>query len=137
MARDKYHSLVRGLLEEEGWVITHDPLYVKTALGKVEVDLGAERLIGAERQGKKIAVEIKSFIGHSKLQDLYKALGQFIFYLPALKRQEPDRDLYLAIPQTAYDFFFQDPIAEEIIATNQLKLIVYHIRQSKIISWTR
>ncbi len=137
MARDKYHSLVRELLEQEGWTITHDPLYVKTALGKVEVDLGAEKLIGAEKEGEKIAVEIKSFIGRSKLQDLYKALGQFIFYLPALKRQEPDRELYLAIPQAAYKFFFRDSIAEEIITTNQLKFVVYDIDDSKITLWTK
>jgi len=42
-------------------------------------------LIGAEKQGRKIAVEVKSFIGHSKLHDLYKALGQYVFYIIELK----------------------------------------------------
>lgn len=40
MAKDKYHGLIRQLLEEDGWIITHDPLYVKTGLGIVEVELG-------------------------------------------------------------------------------------------------
>ncbi len=136
MAKDKYHELIKQLLEEDGWVITHDPLYVRTGLGTVEIDLGAEKLIGAEKEGNKIAVEVKSFIGHSKLHDLYKALGQFVFYLPALKRQEPNRILYLAIPQTAYDFFFSDHIAEEIVSTNQLKFVVYDKTDHKIILWT-
>ena len=95
---------MKQLLENEGWNITHDPLFIRTGLGRLEIDLGAEKLIAAEKEGKKIAVEIKSFIGHSKLHDLYKALGQFTFYQPALHRQEPDRLLYLAIPESAYEF---------------------------------
>ncbi|MEM6699575.1 MAG: element excision factor XisH family protein, partial [Bacteroidota bacterium] len=50
MARDKYHNLVKRLLIESNWNVTDDPLYVKTALGKLEVDLGAEKLIGAEKE---------------------------------------------------------------------------------------
>ncbi len=116
-------------------MITHDPLVVKTALGNVEIDLGAEKLIGAEKQGRKIAVEVKSFIGHSKLHDLYKALGQYVFYQPALRRQEFDRKLYLAIPQTAYEFFFRDPLAIEISDAHDLKFLVYNKKSQKIILW--
>lgn len=136
MARDRYHDLIRHLLEKEGWSITHDPLYVRTALAKLEIDLGAEKLIGAEKEGKKIAVEVKSFVGHSKMQDLYQALGQYGYYLPALRRQEPDRVLYLAIPQIAYEFFFQDPIAEEIVDTHKLKFLVYSKRTESLVTWT-
>ncbi|MEM7658817.1 MAG: element excision factor XisH family protein [Bacteroidota bacterium] len=88
---------MKALLEADGWEVTHDPLFVKTALATVEIDLGAEKVLGAEKGGNKIAVEVKSFIGHSKLQDLYKALGQYGYYLPALRRQEPDRKLIIFI----------------------------------------
>ena len=44
---------------------------------RVEIDLGAERLIGAEKLGKKIAVEVKSFLSASALSDFHTALGQF------------------------------------------------------------
>lgn len=94
MARDLDHELVVQLLEAEGWIITDDPYYVATGLGRVEIDLGAERLLAAEKGEEKIAVEIKSFVGHSKLQDLYKALGQFVFYLPVLKRQDPIENFF-------------------------------------------
>ena len=63
MARDKYHNVVRRALEKDGWTITHDPLRYKIGSRKIEVDLGAEQLIGAEKGTEKIAVEIKSFIG--------------------------------------------------------------------------
>lgn len=35
------------------------------------------------------------------------ALGQFINYRGALRREEPSRVLYLAIPLTTYNTFFQ------------------------------
>lgn len=136
MARDTYHQLVVSILEKDGWSITHDPLLVKTALANVEIDLGAQKLVGALKNNKKIAVEIKSFIGNSKLQDLYQALGQYGFYYSALRRQEPDRVLYLAVPLHAYDFFFKDPIAEEIVQNMNLRFLVYSKNTESIISWT-
>jgi len=54
MARDKYHDLIRRLLEEDGWEITHDPLFIKTLISKLEVDLGAEKLIVFSVQTEKI-----------------------------------------------------------------------------------
>ena len=45
------------------------------------VDLGAEKLIAAEKENQKIAVEIKSFIGNSQVADLEQALGKYILYL--------------------------------------------------------
>ena len=40
------------------------------------VDLGAERLIVAEKAEQRIAVEIKSCVGDSEIDDLEKAIGQ-------------------------------------------------------------
>ena len=62
-AKDVFHEAVKRALEKEGWRITHDPLQVKFEQIKVVIDLGAEELIGAERGGREIAVEIKSFLG--------------------------------------------------------------------------
>lgn len=42
------------------------------------VDLGAEQLVAVERDGLKIAVEIKSFVGPSEIEDLKNALGQYV-----------------------------------------------------------
>lgn len=57
MAKDKYHQLVKNALITEGWIITDDPLYIPTFKRTVQIDLGAERLIGAEKANLKIAVE--------------------------------------------------------------------------------
>ena len=42
---------------------THDPLRLKWGVKDMYVDLGAEQLVTAEKAGRKIAVEIKSFVG--------------------------------------------------------------------------
>ena len=110
MAKDRYHYIVRQALEDEGWVITDDPLIVETLKRDLEVDLGAERLIAAEKGKEKIAVEIKSFLGLSQIHELYKALGQFNYYSIALEEQEPDRILYLAIPFAVYENIFKEPL---------------------------
>jgi hypothetical protein len=59
------------------------------------VDLGAERLIAAEKDATKIAVEIKTFLSPSPVSDLEKALGQFGIYEEVLQVVQPERLLYL------------------------------------------
>ncbi|MEM0994955.1 MAG: element excision factor XisH family protein [Bacteroidota bacterium] len=57
------------------------------------MDLGAE-FIGAEKEGEKIAVEIKSFIGKSEITDFYEALGKFRYYKYVLDQNMPERILF-------------------------------------------
>lgn len=65
----------------------HDPLRIRLARGRnLFVDLGAERLLAAERGTEKIAVEVKSFTSPSDMKDLEQAVGQFILYARLLKR---------------------------------------------------
>jgi hypothetical protein len=106
MAKDKYHEQVRLALEKDGWTITDDPYQLLMGTRRTYVDLGAERLlIGAERGKEKIAVEIKTFMGGSDLQDFDQAVGQFLRYRSALQKEEPDRKLYLAMPFVFYERF--------------------------------
>lgn len=49
------------------------------------IDLGAERLIAAEKQGEKIAIEVKTFSRPSAISEFYTALGQFLSYQFALE----------------------------------------------------
>jgi hypothetical protein len=85
-AKDYFHDHVCTALEKDGWTITDDPLTVKWLGTTLQVDIGAERIVAAEKEGRKIAVEIKSFLRASKLEDLKDAIGQFIIYRSALKR---------------------------------------------------
>ena len=95
-ALDTYHHAVRNALIKDGWTITADPLTLSVGTDRVFIDLAAERVIAAQRGVRKIAVEIKTFASASKIADLENALGQYVLYRMALRRVEPDRELYLA-----------------------------------------
>ena len=101
----------------------------------MEIDLGAEKVIAAERGEEKIAVEIKSFIGTSAISDFHTALGQFLNYRIMLEVNEPDRLLYLAVPLETYKTFFQSRFAQVVSERHQLKLIVYEPITEEIVQW--
>ena len=61
--RDIYHDVVKNALIKDGWTITHDPLILPYGGRNLYVDLGAEVPIGAEKDDRRIAVEVKSFSG--------------------------------------------------------------------------
>ena len=65
-AKDRYRDCVKNALIKDGWVITHDPLRLPWGKKDMYVDLGAETLLAAEKDQRRIAVEIKSFVGKSE-----------------------------------------------------------------------
>jgi hypothetical protein len=133
--RDLFHDVVKQSLIEEGWTITHDPLFISFGGVPMYVDLGAEKIIAAEREGKKIAVEIKSFMSSSLLYEFHTALGQYLDYRVALDEQETKRDLYLAVPLDAYEAFFLLPFTQEVMRRYNLKLIIYDTDKEVIVKW--
>ena len=135
MAKDRYHQLVKKALQEIGWVITSDPFYIPTLKRRLEVDLGAERLVAAEKDNQKIAIEIKSFIGLSEIHEFYKALGQFNYYQLALEDYQVDRILYLAVPSDIYDTLFTEPLTLKAIERYHIKIIVYNVKNEIIEKW--
>jgi len=133
--RDLYHLTVRNALIADGWTITHDPYTLPAGTQNVFVDLGAERLLAAERGTERIAVEIKGFIGRSSATDLEQALGQYLLYRGLLLRQEPERVLYLAVSQSAYDTVFVSVIGQVALQDYHLKVIVCDMEQGTISQW--
>lgn len=79
-AKDIYHEIVKQALIKNDWTITDDPLRLTIGGRSLYVDLGAEKLIAAQKGNQKIAVEIKSFLSLSPIKDLENALGQYILY---------------------------------------------------------
>lgn len=134
-AKDIFHNAVKLALQKEGWSITHDPLTVRFGKDKFSIDLGAEKLLAAERGNEKIAVEIKSFLGESELFDYHAALGQFLNYRLALKLREPERSLFLAVPVPTYRSLFSREFAQASVREYQVKLIVYDPINEVIIQW--
>ena len=134
-AKDIYHDLVKTALQKEGWTITHDPYRLSSGGTELFIDLGAEKLIAAEKEGTKIAVEIKSFLSASKIADFYNALGQFLTYKIGLEAEEPERILYLAIPRAVNDELFSLKLIETAVKQYQIRSIVYEIKTGVITKW--
>lgn len=134
-AKDKFHEAVKTGLQRDGWSITADPLYVEFGGVDMYVDLAAEKVIAAEKNGRKIAVEVKSFVAPSLISEFHTALGQFINYRMALQAREPDRQLYLAVPEDTYWAFFTLPFTQAVIAQQRAKVLVYDAEQEVIVQW--
>ena len=133
-AKDKFHEEVKQALISEQWIVT-ESFQLNFGGNRFEIDFAAERLIFADRGLEKIAIEVKSFLNPSPMTDFHAAVGQFLNYQIVLKRQEPDRLLYLAIPAEAYKNFFQSEFAQVAIEDHGLRLIVYNPVQEVIDQW--
>ena len=105
-ARDIYHDTVKRALQNDGWTITHDPFPLQIGKKRLSVDLGAERLISAEKGIQKIVVEVKSFVGQSDVRDLEQALGQYVLYRQIISEMKIERSLYLAVSQPTFNSVF-------------------------------
>lgn len=88
------------------------------------MDIAAEKSIAAEKQGRKILVEVKSFLGKSFVNDLEQAVGQYIVYRDILVEKKLDFQLYLAITKGIYKSYFQRNLTQMIINRNQVNLLV-------------
>lgn len=135
--RDDFHFVVRRALEKEGWRITHDPLPLAYEDMPLQADLGAERTFAAEKAGQKIAVEVKDFAGASAANELQKLVGQMQFYQAALDDQEPDRELFLAISQEAWDRLFQRLSFQRAVRQNAIKLVIFDEQTEVILQWIK
>ena len=133
-AKDIYHDAVRNALVKDGWTITDDPLHLVWGKTNFYVDLGAERILAAEKQGRRIAVEVKSFVGDSEMDDMEKALGQFMLYHSIMRRKDPDRTLFLAIPKNAAEIF-DEPVGRLLLEDYEIQVIVFDPDKQEIIQW--
>ena len=134
-AKDVFHDPVKRSLEKDGWTITDENLFIKIDTVEFYIDLIAERILAAEKAGQKIAVEVKSFLGGSIISEFHTALGQFLNYRSALRKQQPDRVLYLAVSFDVYEDFFAGSFIQEIIAEHQVKLVVFSQNKEEIVLW--
>jgi hypothetical protein len=134
-ARDSIHDAVKNALEKDGWTITHDPLSMPVSKTQLLVDLAAERFVNAERGNSKIAVEIKTLSGRSPIFLLENALGQYLLYLVTLKRRDPERVPYLAIPSEDYHLHFHREPAVFLLEDEMVNLIVIDTEREEIETW--
>jgi XisH protein len=134
-AKDRYHDTVKTALIKDQWTVDDKAFKLEVGKRDLFVDLGAEKLLIAQRATRKIAVEVKSFIGASPVNDLEQALGQYLLYEKIMQREHPDRILYLAVRETVYTSFFQEEIVQIFLETGSPKLLIFDEIQEEIVQW--
>ncbi|MCP4399161.1 MAG: fatty-acid synthase [bacterium] len=132
---DIYHDSVRRALERDDWNITHDPFTLKFGRKTLYADLGAERLIAADKGMTKIVVEVRSFLGPSDIHDLQGAFGQYMMYEDILQEQGSGRVLYLAVSETTFNGIFSTDIGQLLMSRHPLRLIVFDEESEVIRQW--
>ena len=138
MARDLFHNIVRASLENDNWRISQDPYRLPLSARTLEIDLGAEQIIAAENGVEKIAVEVKIFLKDSFIYEFYSVLGQYLVYQEFLSRQEPDRQLYLAVSDEVYKLrFVNDKDVLHICRKYELKMLIFNKLDFVIESWIK
>jgi hypothetical protein len=134
-AKDIYHDTVKRALQKDGWIITHDPFPLQIGKKRLSADLGAERLISAERGLQGIVVEVKSFVGQSDVKDLEQALGQYVLYRQILNEMGVERSLYLAVSQSTFNSVFTIELGQVLLKNQVVKLIVFDDESEAIVQW--
>lgn len=135
MAKDIIHEPVKTAIEKAGWKITNDQYTVQFAEFTMYADLAAERVIAAQRGNDKIAIEIKSFVKRSAVQDVRDALGQYLMYRAYLTKIEPDRKLYVATSTRAYRDIFSLKAVQFLVQQFVIAIIVVDIEQKEVVLW--
>lgn len=101
------------------------------------VDLGAEQLLGADKDDQFIAVEIKSFVGASNIADLEKALGQYALYRAVLTERDPQRQLYVAVPQAIIYDIFEEPLGQLLLSKQIVQVLGFDPDTEEVTQWLR
>lgn len=135
-AKNLFHDAVVHSLQADGWNVTDDPLVIAYGGRNLFVDLGAEQsTIGAEREGRQIAVEIQTFGGSSPIHDLQQAVGQIEIYRSVLEVSDPQRVLYLAVSRDVFDGIFSEPLGQLLRSSLKLKFLVFDKLLERIVQW--
>lgn len=133
--RDIYHDAVKRALEKDDWTITHDPFRLDIGEKSLSADLGAERLICADKGMRKIVVEIKSFVGPSDVRDFEQAIGQYVVYLRILRKSGSDRLLYLAVTQDTFDRIFAIELGQLFLEDQFVRVLTFDEDSEVITQW--
>ena len=131
---DSCHEQVVNALKKAGWDVASQAMFVRTPEVSVFIDIEALRNNGHLQQ--IVIIEVKCFTNeNSDLNELYRAIGQYIIYRTALHERTMDFPLYLAIPTSVYERLFKTKIVTASAREIQMKLIVVDIDREEIVTW--
>ena len=134
-AKDALHFQVRNAFLKDGWAITDDPFLIDYKDVLLKADIGAEKVFAAERNERKIVVEVKVFSGVSFFNDFHRATGQYCNYRVLLSETNPDREIWLAVPLETFQSPFQRESSKKIVSDLQIKILVFEPQEEEIVEW--
>jgi len=130
--------MARDALIKDGWTITHDPFQVQYGDADLSIDLGAEKVIAAEKGELKIAVEVKSFVAKSLIYEFHEVLGQYLNYRRILRlTHQEDRQVILAVPLEAYDRLFRKEFVQITLEEEEVQYFVFDTSKNEIVLWKK
>jgi len=136
--KDAYHDIVKAALVKDGWQITDDPFLIDFRGTLLFADLGAEKTIGFRRHRNKISIEIKVLSEPARFAKFECAVGQYVVYRRLMMSLQLRRDLYLAISYNVFANFFQKrPSVMEVVAGEQIHLLVFDPYKKEIVQWIK
>jgi hypothetical protein len=128
--KDDVHDAALQSLIADGWTITKQQIAVMVEKRRLFID------IRAVKQANTIYVEVKGFEAESQANALGEALGQYLLYRYTMDYVGLEVPLFLAIPITAYQGIWSEPLGKLTRRRGRVKLIVFDPDKQEIIRWT-
>ena len=98
--------------------------------------MAAEKVtLAAEKEGRRIAVEVQSFAKLSPVRALEEAVGQYDVYRTILEEIRPGLPLYMAVPRKYYENQLKEPFGQLIVTRLKLRLLVFDESEKRIVQW--
>ena len=70
------------------------------------------------------------------MEDLEKAVGQYVVYHDVMRKVEPERELYLAVSEVVFVSLFEEPIGRLLLDNQRVRLVVFNPQREMIRQWT-
>lgn len=139
MAKDHIHNSVKAALENEGWIVTDDPLTIDLSEDDTffDVDLAAEKRSQLPDVQKIVAIEVKSFSGGSIINAFHEALGQFLNYQAAIEEQRLNMELFLAVSKEGWERLNEYKFIQRRTLQYKLQFLVIDIAAKRIEKWIK
>ena len=133
--QDLYHDVVRDALRKDGWRITHTALQLKAVAESSTGELWEGPWLVADKDERKVAVAVNSFVGRSSPADIIQTWRQLALSRPRLHAMDSDRVVYLAIRQATYSACFGETEGDLLLDKEHMQLIVFDPGSEVIVQW--
>ena len=133
--QDLYHDVVRDALRKDGWRITHTALQLKARAEASAGELWEGPWLIADKDERKVAVAVSSFVGRSNPADILQTWRQLALSRSRLYTMDSDRVVYLAVRQATYSACFGGTEGDLLLEKEHMRLLVFDPRAEVIVQW--